>query len=186
MKHFGNFCVPEGWADITADNLLHINEITDTSVLSLVKLVKVFNPDKDPLELSFEELTAVCGDIFDIVMNPPTDTPELDSYEVDGVTYRIATPENIDFQQFIDVNTLRSDDYRDQIKNMPLIMSIITENRPDGVDVKDWASEIASKVSVERGLANLLFFSRGLQPYMESIRHFLADGRKERTTDATE
>lgn len=186
MIHFGKFCVPEGWSDITADNLLHINEITDTSVLSLVKLVKVFNPDKDPLELSFEELTAVCGGIFDIVLNPPKDTPELDSYEVDGVTYKIATPENIDFQQFIDVNTLRSDDYRDQIKNMPLIMSIITENRPEGVDVKDWAAEIASKVSVERGLANLLFFSKGLQPYMESIQHCLAGDQKERTTDATE
>lgn len=175
MKQIENFNVPENWGDVTITNLLRASEIEDTSMLSLIKLIKVFNPDKDPMELSVDKVVRISREIYSLLTQPPAQTEERDGYSVDGIRYKLATPETIDFQQFIDVNALHSSEYTDQLKNMSLIISLLTENRPNGA--KEWAAVVSDNVSVETGTGLLLFFSTGLESYIKDTQPSLMKGQ---------
>lgn len=178
-KTASGYNVPETWDDITVKNLADIQASTSGGVKGLIAMVGAFNPEKDASDMELTELVESAEDIFRLLSIQPQPN-ETDTYSIDGVRYKVATADTIDFQQFIDVNALKGTTEAEQIRNLPLILSVLTENRPK--DAREWAGEIAGKVSVPTALGCTLFFSKGLREYIDaSLRS--STKSKETTTE---
>lgn len=165
MKQILSLNAPESWQDVTINQMIELQEVKSNDLKSLIKLVKIFNPNTDPTEMELETLVEVANSIFNVIMSHPSPT-STSEYTVDGVRYTTATPESLDFGEFLDVNSLNSTDEAEQIKNLPLILSLITLERPK--PVKEWAGIIADKVDVCTALGCVLFFSEGLMAFIKS------------------
>jgi hypothetical protein len=160
-----NLQVPSSWEGVTINQMIELQEVKSNDLKSLIKLVKIFNPDIDPTEMELETLVKVANSIFNVIMSHPSPT-STSEYSIDGITYTTATPESLDFGEFLDVNSLNSTDEAEQIKNLPLILSLITVERPK--PVKEWAGIIADKVDVCTALGCVLFFSENLMQFIKN------------------
>lgn len=177
-KTNGGYNVPETWDDITMKNLADIQSIESAGVKGLMEAVGVFNRDRDISEMELTDLLDATNDIF-LLLSAQPQPKEADTYSVDGIRYKVATADTIDFQQFIDVNALKGTTEAEQIRNLPLILSVITENRPK--EAREWADEIAEKVSAVTALGCTLFFSRCLEGYINAFRRSLQKEGEART-----
>lgn len=166
MKQILSLNAPESWQDVTINQMIELQEVKSNDLKSLIKLVKIFNPEVDPTDMELETLVEVANSIFNVIMSHPSPT-STSEYTIDGVTYTTATPESLDFGEFLDVNSLNSTDETEQIRNLPLILSLITVERPDDA-VKVWAGIIADKVDVCTALGCVLFFSENLMQFIKS------------------
>lgn len=166
MNTILNLQIPSSWEGVTINQMIELQEVKSNDLKSLMKLVKIFNPDIDPTEMELETLVEVANSIFNVIMSQPEPENKTE-YIIDGVTYHIANPEALDFGEFLDVNSLNSNDEAEQIRNLPLILSLITVERPDDA-VKAWAGIIADKVDVCTALGCVLFFSENLMEYIKN------------------
>ena len=166
---------PKDWSEVTLNQAIRMNElvtaITDDNVEEAVdELVKMFN-SKDYLmaiNFDFKEVIQCYRRIIE-VMSHSIVPKDVSSYIVDGETYHIAKPEDIDFQSYIDITYINGEgDVIERMKKASLVISILTENRPE--EPKAWADKVADNVSVEDALGMVLFFSSELQRYMLAIR----------------
>ena len=160
-----NLQVPSSWEGVTINQMIELQEVKSNDLKSLIKLVKIFNPEVDPTEMEIETLIQVANSIYDVITSQPEPENKTE-YIIDGVTYHIASPESLDFGEFLDVNSLNSSDEAEQIKNLPLILSVLTVGRPK--PVKEWAESIADKVDVCTALGCVLFFSENLMRFIKS------------------
>lgn len=169
MNTIKEFNVPDSWNDVTIKQLITLQAIEGADTQAVMQMIKVFNPDKDPLTLGLYEMVDVAAKIYDFITKTPQ-ADKVDSYSIDGIRYKIAIPETIDFQQFIDVQALHSTSELEQVKNLPLLLSVLTENRP--TEAKEWAEVIGENVSVSMAMGCVLFFSDCLQTYIVDTLHF--------------
>lgn len=161
-----NLQIPSSWAGVTINQMIELQEVKSNDLKSLIKLVKIFNHDIDPTEMEIETLLQVANSIYDVITSQPEPENKTE-YIIDGVTYHIANPESFDFGEFLDVNSLNSNDEAEQIRNLPLILSLITVERHDDA-VKAWAGIIADKVDVCTALGCVLFFSENLMQFIKN------------------
>ncbi|MBQ2174975.1 MAG: hypothetical protein II453_07915 [Alphaproteobacteria bacterium] len=161
-----NLQIPSSWEGVTINQMIKLQEVKSNDLKSLIKLVKIFNPDIDPTEMEIEVLLQVANSIYDVITKQ-AEPENKTEYIIDGVTYHIANPEALDFGEFLDVNSLNSNDEAEQIRNLPLILSLITVERPDDA-VKAWAGIIADKVDVCTALGCVLFFSENLMEFIKN------------------
>lgn len=169
MNTIKEFNVPETWNDVKINQLIKLQAIEGADTQSVMQMIKVFNPDKDPLTLGLYEMVDVAAKIYDFITKTPQ-AEKTDSYSIDGIRYKIAVPESIDFQQFIDVQALHSTSELEQVKNLPLLISVLTENRAK--EAKEWAEVIGENVSVSAAMGCVLFFSDALQTYIKDTLHY--------------
>ena len=169
MNTIKGFNVPDSWNDVTIKQLLELQKIEGADTKSAMQMIQVFNPDKDPTTLALFDMVDVAAKIYDFIIQTPQ-SEKVDSYSIDGIRYKIAIPETIDFQQFIDVQALHSTSELEQVKNLPLLISVLTENRPK--EAKEWAEVIGENVSVSMAMGCVLFFSDCLQTYIKDTLHY--------------
>lgn len=159
---------PTTWADVTIQQLISLQDAQGTDVASLMRMVKVFNPDIDPYTLEIDQVIECASKIFEVIGRQPK-VEAVDSYVIDGETFKVNPPDCVDFGQFIDVTALRSEDEKQQIRNMSLIISIVT----DGItDVRGFAEKVAEKVDAVTGMGILLFFSENLISSIKNTPHY--------------
>lgn len=170
MKQFDIYKAPEHWGEITIEQLIKLQSITEGGdIETTIKTVEVFNPDINVMGGDFSNLIQTATAIYDVISKAPTGTQETSVYTIDGQEYRIMEADKIDVSQFIDVNALNENE-AEKIKNLPLIISILTENRP--TDVKEWAQTIQKNVSVSVAMGVLVFFSVNLEKYLKSTPYY--------------
>lgn len=171
MKQFGNLKAPENWNEITIEQLIqlqkieHLGETTEANI----KAVQLFNVDTNVLACDFDNLISALSQIFAVVSTMPKDVQKITSYSIDGQVYNVVDAENINVGDFIDVNALNENE-SEKIKNLSLIISILTEKRP--ADVKEWAQTIQKNVSVLDAMGIIVFFSRNLTEYLKSTPYY--------------
>ena len=159
MKQIGNYHAPETWGDVTIAQLLELQTMTNGGSLEdTLQAVKVFNPDANLMGGDFSDLIETATGIYKLISEPPQ-AKETSAYFIDGKPYKIIDPEELEVGEFMDLNTL-NDDESQRIKNLPLIISIITKERPE--DVHAWAERIRANVSVQAAMGILVFFSDAL------------------------
>lgn len=163
MIKIQNLNAPETWHDVTINQLLLLQKIDSNDLASNLKLIQVFNPDvSDPYALDIVSIIECATAIYSVIGKQPNVLP-VDKYFIDGKEYKVNAPDSIDFGQFIDVTALRSDDETEQLKNMALIIAIIT----DGItDPREFAEIVADKLDIETGSGIVLFFSENLKNYI--------------------
>lgn len=169
MRVINGFQIPETWADVTPNNMLAIIYLEDAgrSDASIVyEIVKIFNPDKNVMSLSFGDISEIAEIIAKLIGSQPQSTQLIDTYKVNGKTYKIVKPDEIDLQQYIDVTTLNSNELRKQLANLPLIVSVLTDEVDDKME---WAKTVAEYVDIETLMGVVLFFSNELAKYTSSI-----------------
>lgn len=169
MRLINDFRIPETWADVTPNNMLAIIQLEDAgrSDASIVyEIVKIFNPDKNVMSLSFGDISEIAEIIAKLIGSQPQSTQLIDTYKVNGKTYKIVKPDEIDLQQYIDVTTLNSNVLRKQLANLPLIVSVLTDEVDDKME---WAKVIAEYVDIETLMGVVLFFSNELAKSTSSI-----------------
>lgn len=171
MKHFDIYKAPEHWGEITIEQLIKLQSISEGGDIgTTIKTVEVFNPDINVMGGDFSNLIQTATAIYEVISKAPTGTQPTNEYEIDGQKFNIMEAEKIDVSQFIDVNALNENE-AEKIKNLPLIMSILTENRPTD-DVKQWAQRIQENVSVSVAMGSLLFFSENLEKYLKNTPYY--------------
>lgn len=166
MKQIKNFNVPESWKDVTINQLIEFQSINfeGISTKAVCKIVEVFNKDKDASDLPLEDLYDIASAIYQLMTTQPEVNDGVDTYILDGVEYKVANVDEIDFQTFIDVNALKTEDQTEQIKNLPLIISVVTEDKP--MDGREFADLIASKMDILTATSVVVFFSKILANYI--------------------
>lgn len=168
MRVINGFRIPETWADVTPNNMLAIIYLEDASrsdASKVFEIVKIFNPDKDVMSLSFNDISEIAETIAKLIGSQPQSTQLIDAYKVKGKTYKIVKPDEIDLQQYIDVTTLNSKELREQLANLPLIVSVLTDEVADKLE---WAKMVAEYVDIETLMGVVLFFSSELAKYTSS------------------
>ena len=177
MNTIKEFNVPDSWNDVTIKQLITLQAIEGADTQAVMQMIQVFNRDKDPLTLGLYEMVDVAAKIYEFITKTPQ-AEKTDSYSIDGIRYKISVPESIDFSTFIDVQALHSTSEMEQVKNLPLLLSVLTENRP--TEAKEWAETIADNVSVSAAMGCVLFFSDALQTYIVDTLHSLPSDLQER------
>lgn len=159
MRQIGNYHAPETWNDVTIAQLLELQTMTKGGSLEdTLQAVKVFNPDANLMGGDFSDLIETATGIYKLISQAP-EAKETSAYFIDGKPCKIIDPEELEVGEFMDLNTL-NDDESQRIKNLPLIISIITKERPE--DVHAWAEKIRANVSVQAAMGILVFFSDAL------------------------
>lgn len=169
MRVINGFRIPETWADVTPNNALAIIYLEDagrSDASTVFEIVKIFNPDKDVMSLSFSDISEIAETISTLLSSQPQSTQLVDAYKVKGKTYKIVKPDEIDLQQYIDVTTLNSKELREQLANLPLIVSVLTDEVADKLE---WAKMVAEYVDIETLMGVVLFFSNELARSTSSI-----------------
>ena len=155
MKLIGNYHAPETCDDVTLAQLTTLQTMTNGGSLEdTLQAVKVFNPDANLMGGDFSDLIETATEIYKLISQAP-EAKETNAYFIDGELYKIIDPEELEVGEFMDLNTL-NDDASQRIKNLPLIISIITKDRPE--DVHAWAEKIRANVSVKAAMGILVFF----------------------------
>lgn len=155
MKQIGNYHAPENWDDVTLAQLMTLQTMTNGGSLEdTLHAVKVFNPDANLMGGDFSDLIETATEIYKLISQAPN-AKTTNAYKIGGEPYNIIDPEELDVGEFVDINTLNDD--QDKIKNLALIISIITKDRPE--DVHTWAEKIRANVSVQAAMGILVFFS---------------------------
>lgn len=172
MKQIGNYHAPETWDDVTIAQLMTLQTMTNGGSLEdTLQAVKVFNPDANLMGGDFSDLIETATEIYKLISQAPN-AKTTNAYFIGGEPYKIIDPEELEVGEFMDLNTL-NDDESQRIKNLPLIISIITKDRPE--DVHAWAEKIRANVSVQAAMGILVFFSDALMrsivntPYYSQI-----------------
>lgn len=172
MKQIGNYHAPETWEDVTIAQLLELQTMTNGGSLEdTIKAVKVFNPDANLMTVmtgDFSDLSKTATEIYKLISQAP-EAKETNAYFIEGEPYKIVDPEELEVGEFMDLNTL-NDDESQRIKNLPLIISIITKERPE--DVHAWADKIRANVSVQAAMGILVFFSNTLTTYIVNTLYY--------------
>lgn len=169
MKIINGFRIPETWADVTPNKMLAIIYLEDagrSDASTVYEIVKIFNPDKDVMSLSFNDISEIAETISALISSQPQSTQLVDTYKVNGKTYKIVKPDEIDLQQYIDVTTLNSKELRKQLANLPIIVSVLTDEVADKLE---WAKMVAEYADIETLMGVVLFFSNELAKYTNSI-----------------
>lgn len=169
MKKIGIFNVPEKWEEITIAQLKQLKEIKESaSIQTNLEILKIFNPDVDILSADFQSVIEGVSTIYSVFQTSPTALKSDGTYTINGQTYKLTDVEQIDFQTFIDFQNLaggNSSDEWERIKNIHLIISLLTEERtPD--DIREFAKEIEKNVDVVTATSLLVFFSEKLTAYI--------------------
>jgi hypothetical protein len=173
MKQFGNLKAPENWNEITIEQLIqlqkieHLGETTEANI----KAVHLFNVDTNVLACDFDNLISALSQIFAVVSTMPKDVQKITSYSIDGQVYNVVNAENINVGDFVDVNALNENE-SERVKNMPLIISILTRDKGKHADTKAWAEKIQENVSVLTGMGILVFFSENLMTYLRNTPYY--------------
>lgn len=179
MRQIGNYHAPETWNDVTIAQLLELQTMTNGGSLEdTLQTVKVFNPDANLMGGDFSDLIETATGIYKLISEPPQ-AKETSAYFIDGKPYKIIDPEELEVGEFMDLNTL-NDDESQRIKNLPLIISIITKERPE--DVHAWAEKIRANVSVQAAMGILVFFSDALTTYIVNTPYYsqIMEGAKKK------
>lgn len=169
MKKIDSFLVPESWDDITISQLIKLQEIKQqNNIQTHFKVLQVFNPKLNPQKFDFNTVMTACAEIYKTIQEAPVMQP-LNTYQIGENVYYIKEIDEIDFQCFLDFQSLTNggDDW-ERITNLGLILSILTKNVPDDVDLKAFGKQIQDNVSVGVGSGVLNFFLEKLTAYLES------------------
>lgn len=168
MKLIGNYHAPESWNDVTIAQLLELQTMTNGGSLEdTLKAVKVFNPEANLMGGDFSDLIETATEIYKLISQAPS-AKTTNAYFIDGQLYNIVNPDELEVGEFIDVNTLNDD--QDKIKNLPLIISLLTKERP--MDVKPWSGKVRDNVSVLAAVGILSFFSEALTNYIVATPYY--------------
>lgn len=168
MKKLGNYQAPESLEDVTIGQLLALQTMTPGGDLEhTIEAVKIFNPAANVMAGNFTELIETATAIHQLISQAPV-AQETKSYTIDDQLYNIVNPDELEVGEFIDVNTLNDD--QDKIKNLPLIISLLTKERP--MDVKPWAEKVRDNVSVLAAVGILSFFSEALTNYIVATPYY--------------
>lgn len=168
MKTIGSYRIPESWSEVTLEELIQVNAIIRGEKEDVSrKIVNVFNPEVDVEKGKWDDFMAAFMGITEILDKKAEIGAELPKYVANDEEFAIILPEKLDLQEYIDVIALNE---ADNVANAPLILAILTENRPE--NARKWAETIKKQVSVQTAMGNLAFFFTNLTKFIEDSPYY--------------
>lgn len=178
MKTIGKYRVPEGWSEVTLEELIQVNDLIRSKGENFSeRLVNVFNSEVK--HENYDDFFSAFMAITELVGHKPDTDKKLPKYTANGIEFSIVQPEQMDVKEFVDVIALNE---ADNLRNVPLILAILTENCPE--KPQKWAETLKKELSVETALGNLSFFFGNLIDYIKAIPYYsqIAQKMKENET----
>lgn len=171
MKMINGFIIPESWSEITISQLKQMKGIKeDGTIKTHFEVLKIFNPDADLLSSDFTSVIEAVGEIYKVIASAPVPVKSDGAYKIGENSYRLMNIEELDFQTFLDFQSVATGHQNEweKIENLGLIISLLTADRPSEYDVKEFGEIVEGNVSVIDGTSLLLFFSDVLTTYLQN------------------
>lgn len=175
---------PENLSEVTVEQLIEIHSFGElsNSISDIIKVMKVFAPDINPAEISFEAMIEITG-LLGKTLSECANLEEVNSFEIDGEKYTCQDPNDLSVKEFIDFQEVS----KDPVENLPLLLALVYKSESEG-DVSDdkYVEVLMEKknkfmhLDAKTAQGCLLFFSSSFTNYASNTLESLAKDQKQK------
>lgn len=175
---------PENLSEVTVEQLIEVHSLGElsNSISDIIKMIKVFAPDINPAEISFEAMIEITG-LLGKTLSECANLEGVNSFEIGGEKYTCQDPNDLSVKEFIDFQELSTD----PVENLPLLLALVYKSESEGTAPDDKYVEVLMEkknkfmhLDAKTAQGCLLFFSNVFINYVSNTFESLATDQKQK------